>query len=334
MAGVNSANQLGYVRLESTFGVAVTPIASSAFRIISLQVDPVIEERLRPDKNGSLDETVGISGVRSASWRMRCSLAGSSGAGVAPDIGPFLQAAFGKAPTVAAGTSVTYELEDASPSLTIWSYWRPSNASQEAIIGAVVNALQLEASAGSDPTIELSGTGLFAPGSDTLADLDATGAGGLATWPTEPASPTTNGNMIDVTAGSATLDGNAVTEIRTFRLGIEFNRDIPTDVIFGGKYGAAPGQDRRRVTFSTNIYDQAGDVNFSALKKKAQLKTPVDGTFVLGAIAGHTLTIPLKQILLGNPVNDDGQRRKAISFENCRANATAAGKDSVKFIYS
>jgi hypothetical protein len=87
MAGINSQNQIGHVALESTFGTAVAPSNSDAFKSISLVADPTQEERQRQDKNPSLSQTVGIGGNRSGTWSMRANLPGSSAAGTAPDIG-------------------------------------------------------------------------------------------------------------------------------------------------------------------------------------------------------------------------------------------------------
>ena len=333
---VNSAAQLGYAIIESAFATAAAPTNTSAFRVISLNSEPRIDQRQRPDKNGTLSRQLGIPGVRSATWSARASLAGSSGPGVAGDFGPFLQAAFGKAPTVAAGVSVTYALDDLSPSLSIYSYWKPSTATQDLVIGAVVDRLSIDATGGGDPTIEVSGPGLWRPDTDSFADLDATGKGGLSSFAAEPGAPVTNGNMIDVTAGSATIDGYLIPRgVRSFRLNMGFGRSIPTDVLFGGKYGAEPQQIIRDITFDMNIYDYYGDADWSRIKKKAVLKTPITCTFVFGGVAAHTLAMTLNNVQLGNPITDDGQPGKAIAFSGCVAHAISnTSKDETVFVYT
>lgn len=322
MAGINSQNQLGYAAIESSFGTAAAPTNSNAFKVISLVTDPQQELRQRPDKNSSLSQTIGIGGNKNGNWSARMSLAGSSALGTAPDNGPLLQAAFGKAPTVVASTSVTYNLDDLSPSVTLWNFWKPSNATQYVSIGSVVNQMSIDCTS-PDPIIEFSGSSLWVLDTDQFANADTTAKGGLSSFTAEPSTPATNGNMVTLTGGSATLDSNSLSEIRTFRLNAAFNRDIPQDVIFNGYYGAAPGQDRRDITFDLSVYDKAGDSNFSALKDKAVRKIAVPVVLVLGNVATHIVTITLNNVLLGTPTSDDGQRRKAVTFTGCRAHATS-----------
>jgi hypothetical protein len=225
-------------------------------------------------------------------------------------------------------------MDDLSPSLTIWDYWTPTNATQKVSIGSVVNQLSIDAT-GQDPIIELSGPSLWVLTTDEFPDADAIALGGLSSFPANPSAPVTNGNMVSLQDGSATLDGDVLTEIRSFRLNAAFNREIPQDTKFSGKYGGAPAQDRRDVTFDLNVYDKAGDADFTSLKNKAIRKIAVDVVLVMGIAASHTVTITLKNVLLGTPTTDDGQRRKAINFAGCRAHASSGtAKDELKIKWS
>lgn len=334
MGGVNSANQLGYAAIESAFGTAAAASNSNAFKLISLATNPEQDEIQRPDKNSSLSQTIGIGGNKRGSWSARASLAGSSAAGTAPDIGPLLQAAFGKAPTVVASTSVTYGLDDLSPALSIWSFWKPSNATQYVSLGSVVNQMNIDAS-GTTPTIEFSGPSLWCLDTDQFANADTIAKGGLGAFPAEPASPVTNGSMVSLFSGSATLDSNSLAEIRTLRLAANMAREIPQDVIFSGQYGAAPSQGRRNVTFDLNVYDKTGDANWSSLLDKAVRKVAIPVSLVLGSVAGSRVTITLANVLLGTPTVDDGQQKKAISFTGCRAHASSGtAKDELSLMWS
>jgi hypothetical protein len=322
MAGVNSANQLGYAAIESAFGTAAAATNSNAFKLVSLSTNPEQDEIQRPDKNSSLSQTIGIGGNKRGSWSTRMSLAGSAAAGTAPDIGPLLQAAFGKAATVVASTSVTYGLDDLSPSVTIWSFWSPSTATQYVSIGSVVNQMNIDAS-GTTPTIEFSGPALWCLDTDQFANADTTAKGGLGSFPAQPGSPVTNGSMVSLFSGSASLDSNSLAEIRTFRLSANMAREIPQDTIFSGQYGGSPSQGRRNITFDLNVYDKAGDSNFSSLLDKAIRKVSVPVVLTLGSTAGSRVVITLANVLLGTPTVDDGQQKKAISFTGCRAHASS-----------
>ena len=321
MAGINSQNQLGYATLETIFGQAVPPTAS-AFKVTQLNTVPSQETIQRPDKNSSLSQTLGIGGVKSGTWSARMALPGSAGAGTAPDIGPILQAAFGKAPVVVPSTSVTYQLDDFSPSLSIWSYWKPADATQYVAIGSVVAQMSLDVGA-TGGTLEFSGPALWALDTDQFANADAIAKGGLASFPPEPASPVTTGNMITTFAGSVVIDGDNFAEVRTFRLTAALNREIPTDVIFAGQYGASPSQNRRDITFDMNIYDKAGDVDFSGLKDKAIRKVPMPVVITIGNAPGHTVVLDFGEVLIGIPNVDDGAVRKAITFNGSRAHASS-----------
>ena len=331
---INSANQLAYALLESTFGTAVLPTNTSAYKIMEHQVIPDQAEVQRPDKNGSLSQTLGIPDLRTATWRSRMSIAPSGTAGTAPDFGPLLQAAFGKAPTVSAGVSVNYTLDDLNPSLSIYDYWKPTDASQYLAIGAVVSQMTIEAT-GAFATIEFSGPALWVPDTDSFPDLDATGKGGLASFPPEPAAPVTNGNSVTIRAGTATLDSNIHGEIRNFRCTFNFNRDLPQDTIFSGYYAAGPGADRRDVTFDISLYDNAGSAILSSLKKKGTLKTPMDVVISVGSVAGSRFQMTFNEVVLGTPQNDDSQRRKSINFNGCRAHASSGtAKDEASLLFN
>ena len=109
----------------------------------------------------------------------------------------------------------------------------------------------------------------------------------------------------------------------------------PTDVLFGGKYGAEPQQIIRDIGFDVNIYDYFGNVDWSRIKKKAVLKQPVTCSFVFGATAGHIMTATLNNVQLGNPITDDAQPGKAISFAGSTAHAISNNsKDEVVIAYS
>lgn len=322
---VNSAAQLGYVQLESSFGTipnaggTASVGNANAFRGISLltNADQALIER--PDKNSSLSATVGIGGRKSGNWSTSASLAGNGAAGTAPDIGPFLQAAFGKAPTVVAATSVTYGLDDLSPSLAIYNFRKPAGASQQCAFGSVVQRLRVLL--GEDVArIELSGPSKWVIDTDQFGTVGADHKGGLTTFPSEPASPVTNGGIGPGFTGTVTLDGQSYSTLRTATIDVDFGRDIPLDV-YNNYFGVEPGQNRRVVNVEFSIYDD-DSANLSTLKRKALAKTPVDLVFAHGTIAGNIWTFTLKNVLLAAPQYDDSQRRYAVNFTG-RAHATS-----------
>ena len=331
--GVNSDQQIGHVALEGSFAVAAAPTNANAFRVTSLVTNPEQDQIQRPDKNPSPGQTIGIGGNYRGAWSTRMALAGVAAAGGAPDIGPILQAALGAAPVVSAGVSVTYPLGVQNNSLSIWNFWTPSDATQYLSLGSVVNSMSIDAS-GTQPMIEFAGPAYWVLDTDQFADAATEAKGGLASFPAPPAAPVTNGSMLSLFAGSATFDGNLLTEIRSFRMNVDFAREIPQDVIFSGQYGAAPAAGKRTITFDLNIYDKAGDANFSDLKNKAVKKIPIDVTIVIGIGSGSMVQIPFKNVQLGVPQTDDGSRRKAINFAGSQAHMTSTiAQDEFSLIY-
>lgn len=336
MASVNSRNQLGYVQLESAYGTipnasGVASVANAnAFRMSALSMNPEQAIIVRPDKNSSLSPTLGTGGRKSATWNMRCSLAGNGAAGAAPDIGPFLQALMGKAPVISAGVSVTYGVDDTQYSLAIYNFWKPSTASQQVALGSIVQTGRF--SLGGDVAeIDLSGQSRWVLDTDQFSTADVTAKGGLTAFPAEPSAPVTNGTQAVGFTGLVTLDGNTYGTLRTANVTINANRDLPNDV-YNNYYGVEPGQDVREVLCDLNIYDD-DSANLSSLKVKGINKTPVTLSFQVGTNAGNKWTFTMNNVLLGTPQTDDGGRRKAITFNGCRAHATSStSKDEIVLV--
>jgi tail tube protein len=326
-----SKNQRGYVQLESTFGTIPNSTGtasvgnSNAFLMEMLKLDAAPALIDRPDKNGSLDWLAGTPGRRGGSWSMKASLAGNGAAGTAPDIGPFLQALFGKAPTIVSSTSVTYTQDDLSPSLSIYSFRKPSTATQQVALGAVVDQMILTLG-GDIATVEFSGTSLWVLDTDSFSGADAIAKGGLTAFPSEPSAPTTNGNMIVGFKGVITLDGNVYSTVRSLKVTYKANRDVPNDVI-GTGYGSSPGQDRREVTFEVDVYDD-DSANLSALKLKAIAATTVNISAQAGNVAGNIATANLNNCQLTPATYDDSSRKYAAKLTG-KAHASGLGtKDS------
>jgi hypothetical protein len=326
-----SKDQLGFVVMETTFGTIPTVANTNAFRseMLKLEAAPALIDR--PDKTGSLDFLLGAAGRRGGSWSMKASMAGSGTAGTASDHGPFYQALFGKAPTVVAATSVTYTQDDLSPSISIFSYRTPSTATQQIALGAVVDSATF--TLGADiATVEFGGTSLWVLDTDSFSTADTTAKGGLSSFPVQPSTPVTNGNMIVGFKGIITLDGQVYNAVRSAKITYKANRDVPNDVI-GSGYGSAPGQDRRQISGDIDLYDD-DSANLSALKVKALAATSVNLIFQAGTTGGNIATFNANNCQLTPAVYDDGARKYAVRF-NFTAHASGiATKDSATLAWT
>lgn len=337
MAFPESRLQRGYVQVETTWGTiphssgTATVAGGDAFLFTDLEMNYARSINDRPDKTGSLGRVQGTPGRKSATWRMRCSLAGSGAAGTAPDIDPFLRAAFGKAGVVSAGVSVTYGLEDAAPSLTIWDFNALAGASQRVAMGCIVQRMTLEW--GQDfAFVDFSGEAKHVLDSDQFATADTVARSGLTTFPAEPASPSVNGTSVPGYKGTITLDGVTYNTFRGGQIELAVERELPKDQ-WNSDYPADPSNGVRNVTLSRLSMRDSDAADFKALKVKAHNGTTVDMAFAIGTIAGNIWTSSLNDVLLATPAYDYSATQRVVNFDGSRAHMTGlTSKDELVLV--
>ena len=336
MATAQSASQIGFVQVESTYGTipnstgTATVANADAFRLISLETKAETGLIDRPSKTTVLGRTVGILGKKGGTWATTVELAGSGAAGTAPDIDPFLQAAFGKAGTVSAGVSVTYGIEDASPSLSIYNYRDPATMEHLVALGAVVASTRFNLSQ-EQTSVEFSGPCRYVSPSEGFASLDATAKGGLTAFPTRPASPTYAGTMALGLYGSATLDSNAYTTIRSLSISCDWARSLIDNTLFNGAYAGVPQQGIRSVTVEFELTDE-DTTAIESLKSKARAKTAMDLVFVIGSTAGNIWTVTLNDTQLSSPDYNDGQPSWGVRFTGTAHATSETAKDEITIV--
>lgn len=321
------AAQVYYWGVIPHIGGAATIVAADCFLCTDLDLQPVRAIAQRPDKTGSYSQAVAGLTKRSATWRMRCTLAGSGGAGTAPDIDPFLTALFGKVPAIVGATSVTYGLEDGSPSLTIWDFNANAAADQQVAMGCVVNRATIEW--GQDfAFIEFSGDAKYLLRSSAFSAEDATAKSGLSEFPAEPATQTTAGTSVRGYKGTITL-GSAFSIFRSGRIEIAVARELDK-AVWNSDYPGPVAGGLRTVTSVLNFSDD-DSAAFLALKNLLLAGTSLDGTIVIGATAGNIWTITLNDIL-GEPVKygyGELQRSAALNLTAYPTSATAKDELSI-----
>jgi len=328
---VYSRNRRLYVTNVSAFGTAVSPTNSDATRYIDNTAQPVQQESVRPDLNPSLDIAQGVLGRKNCPFSGSASLAAASGAGVAPDLGKIFKAAFGLE-TIVASTSVTYAFDDAMDYIDLWQYVTTSDGgttgTHEAMLSAVIS--QLEFSFGGNyADVKWSGECKSYATSVGLSGMDTEGKCGLASWPTEPASPVVNGAAISGYKGTITLDGNAYTIGRSGKITFKCGPSLQKDG-WGSDYPQAGAKDPRDVMVDISLYDDDSS-NLNSLKAKADVGTRVDLSFVLGQTAGGIYTFTLKNVMLAKPQYDNSQTKRIVNFNGCTARSTSGtSKDAFK----
>jgi hypothetical protein len=338
MSTANSSSQIGYVQVETTYGEipnstgTATVANADAFRLINLVTKGDTNQVARPSKTTTLSRTAGILSKKAGNWSTRVELAGSGAAGTAPDIDPFIRAAMGKAGTVVASTSVTYALEDASPSLSVWNFRDPATMEQLVALGAIVASLRVNVTQDSSE-IEFSGPCRYVTPSEGFSGLDATAKGGLSAFPARPSSPTYAGVMALGLYGSATLDGSAYTTLRSLSISADFARSLIDNVLFNGAYAGQPQQGIRNVTVDFELTDE-DTVAIESLKAKARAKTAMDLVFVIGSTAGNICTITLNDVQLTSPDYDDAQPSWGAKFSGIAHASSETAKDELVIAFT
>lgn len=331
MAYSETIRQTGYAVKETTYGTVPTFSNSNAFRFVTLSAEAAYGNIQRPDKTGSYSRTAPIPDNKVGSqWAMSCSLAGNGAAGTAPDIGPFLEATLGKQ-TIVAATSVAYDPDDVNPTLSIMLRDKPTSVDQLIAFGAIVQQARFNIGP-SIPTVDFSGQCRWVLHKDLFASNDTPGKGGLAAFPSEPASPVTNGTPPRGRSGVITLDGNAYTTFRSAQFVINTGRSL-SDPDWNSTYPGDPQSGFRTVSIeSLELYDD-DSANLAALKGKALSKTAVNLSLQIGTTAGNIWNFKLNNVILPMPAYGWGDSRRTVVFRsNEGAAATVTSKDECQIL--
>lgn len=335
MSYPESRLQRNYVQVESACGTipnssgAATLAGTDAFLCMNCDMKPGGVVNKRPDKTGSLSQIAGTPGRRSGTWSMRCSLAGSGSAGTAPDIDAFLQAAFGKAGSVSAGASVTYALEDASPSLTIWDFNALAAADQQVAMASIVARAKFEIG-GDFAYADFSGESKYVLRKDNFANEDSTAKSGLTAFPSEPGTRTVAGASVAGYKGTITLDGQTYTTLRSGSLELAVARVLPKDV-WNSDYPGAVSSGVRVVTVALSLYDD-DSANLLALKNKATNNTAVDLSLVVGVVAGNIWAFNCKNVLFEKPGYEYGESRRIMNLTGEASASSVSAKDELSLV--
>ena len=328
MADVFDRNQRCYPQLQTTFDVipnaaGVALVGNSDCCLITdLKTEATQAEIARPDKTGSLDAIVAQAGRRIASFSASMSAAGNGTPGTAPDCKTFLQGIFGAAGVVVASTSVAWSLADALYYLAIWNFTTaPAAATSMVALNALVQKLEV-AFGGDVPTLTFSGEAGWVLDSDQFADgtTPAAAKGGLTAFPSEPSAPVVNGTHPPGFKLTATIDGNAVTNVLSGKVTLSVARELlkTGNTEFAG--AGAPGD--RLVTADWSLADN-DSAALRTLKQKAFSRTPINIVFTVGTLAGNRWVHTLNNIIVPKPTYGTSGTRRTVNFSGARAYPSA-----------
>ena len=321
-------NERIYLQVESAYGTlpnaggTASLTGAACCRHTKAVLTPQLALLTRRDKTGTRSAVQGVPGRRAGSWSLSMDLAANGAGGVVPDCDPILQAIFGQAATISSGVSCTYAfpLPDAIKTFDIWSFRTPSTMMQRAAAGCTVREATFEL--GQDiAALSAQGDAMWVVDTVNFSTLDSVGKAGLTTFPTEPATPVTNGAIIAGFTGVATFDSNVLANIRSATLKIGTGNEVTKDT-FGTFYAVGPEGDVRNISLSFNLYD-GDDAASQDLQTKAVSKSPINVTLQIGTITGAKWTFTVKNVQLAMPALEDGQRKWACVFGESRAFASS-----------
>ena len=187
MAGLNPPDQRFYAAVAIPYDpAAIIPTNTDAVafnQLVTNNEDPLL--RSAP-QTGTRAMRTGASGRDSRGGDVAVPMSGGGADGTAADMEALLADAFGQAGTVVATTAVTYNLADANPALSLWSYRDPSSVEtwDEVCHGAVVETLAVTSSE-ELATVEMSGIGTYVADKPNFSSLDPDAQGGLASFRSE-----------------------------------------------------------------------------------------------------------------------------------------------------
>ncbi len=320
------------IQEESAFGTIIgTPGNSNCCRVTP--GERFVAERPinnRPDKNPTLSQTVGNLGRRNATWNVGMSMAGNGSAGVAPDSSLLLKAAFGKAPTVVASTSVTYGVDDNVYFLDLYSYYQPDAAAyNRCAFGSIVDEATFEFG-GDFGLMNFRGPAYWVIDAAQIADgaTPSEAKGGLSSFPARPSAPVLNGSAATGYEGSITIDGDTYGDIVGGTISCKFNRSLPP--AFNNSFPGCPQAGTRQITISNFRMLLAQSADLAALLVKVNAGTPVPVVITIGSTAGNRWEFTMGTVKLPVPRSDDSGQRVALDFSGATCYAsTSTAKDEI-----
>ena len=323
---VLSRNERIFIAKQPEFGTAVAPVATDAVRHIKARLKPEVSTLRRRDKTGSRQGILGKKGRQSGSWSIEASLVHGADADDLPDYDALYEAAFGKPGTVNAGSSVVYGIHaSAIRYFTMLQYLGDAGTPNHQMAwGCIVRRLTFQL--GQD-VAEFSAEGDcgWVQGSKSWAGASAIERGNLATFPVEPASPVTLGDLIEGFIGSVIIGGEGIADIISANITVDFATETVKNT-FGSRTPTGAQGGVRNVSIGMSVHC-SDDAALETLREAGESKEPLNAQIMLGETPGAIAKFDIKGIQLESPDLDDGSHRMAVNFPDSPAFGTLGSDD-------
>lgn len=230
------------------------------------------------------------------------------------------------AAAAAIGPATCYSPATELPSVSIFDYWSPAGAVQRILCGGAVDKLAL---AVNGDYHEFAFNGIAQDLIDSTSF--SANAGGLSSFPAEPALSAFDYSIIPGNLGQAWL-GTTPNRFYTITAAT-FTVDNALDVRareFGSSLPRAISPGRRSVFLEFELFEQDDDATRS-LYQAARQQSPIQVMFQLGEQPQQLIGVFLKSVVPEVPEFDDSEHRLRWRFRGARAQGTVDDEIIVAF---
>ena len=229
--------------------------------------------------------------------------------------------------------NVQYTFVDDISQFSLWSFRQPATLDQRVAHTCVVQ----EATFNLNQDVanwSAQGECLWVLRSSDFSNSDSFQQGGLGSFPTEPATPVTNGTIVpgftgrfvaaqsvaSTSASAFAANAFTFTTIRNGTMRLQTANLLVRDT-FGSYYATLTEGDVRNIELTFNIYDD-DSAAVNNLKHWGDAKLPIDVVINLGTVVGNIWVFYFKNVFLAGHVLGDGQLRFDATYSNNRATTT------------
>lgn len=224
------------------------------------------------------------------------------------------------------GTTISYPLSTALPSMTLYDYWDPITAVSRIVTGAAVDLFTVAVN-GDFHEFVFSG-----PAADLLDSSSfVAGAAGLASYPAEPAQTGFDYSIVPGHLGQVWMGSVADQFFTLTNATIEVRNNIAVrNQEYGSSYPRAIAPGEREVASNFTLFAQ-DDSQTEALYIAAKARATVSAMLQLGQQSGQLMGIFMPSVTPEVPNYVDSETRLQWEFKNNLAQGTAENEISIAF---
>ncbi len=215
------------------------------------------------------------------------------------------------------GKTITYQLGDDLPSVSIFDYWDPSSAVQRILSGAAVDQFVMKVN-GDYHEFSFKGAARDVIDSSSFAS----GQAALTQFPIEPAIADNDYEIVPGHLGQVWLGSTPERFFTLTQAEIALQNQLDLRAReFGSDGPRCIAAGRRHVNVNLSLYEQ-GDAATVALYQAAKQRSPITAMFQLGQQPGQLLGVYMKSIVPEVPEFEDKEAKLQWKFSECRAQGT------------